>query len=223
MPGMAKKPKPDDLLPPFPPHLLGDDKRAVILRAALTLFLRDGYSDTSMDAVTREAGVSKATVYAHFDSKQKLFETLVREGSQHALGQFPPLARRGGDPAGELLAFFGPFTDLLFRHGGYAWNRMVIAEAARHPDNAKLFHSCTIDRITGMVEHYLGELAGEGLFPPADLRLAAEAFVATVLVGPLHRTLLLGPGVVDHQAAVRFGVRLLLEHTGRPPGGGRRT
>lgn len=218
---MSKKKPP--AAEPLPPFLLGDDKRTVILRAAHELFLRDGYSATSMDAVTKQAGVSKATVYAHFDSKGKLFETLVREGSQTALGQFPPLARRGGDPAAELLAFFGPFLDLLFGGGAYAWNRMVIAETARHPDNAKLFYACTIDRITGMLEHYLGELAREGLFPPADLRLATEVFVATVLLGPLHRTLLLGPGAVDHHAALRFSIRLLLESKARPPGGGRGT
>ena len=218
---MSKKKPPADF--PLPPFVLGDDKRSLILRAALTLFLRDGYSDTSMDAVTKQAGVSKATVYAHFDSKRKLFETLVREGSQNALGQFPPLARRGGDPAAELRAFFGPFLDLLFR-GAYAWNRMVLAETARHPDNAKLFYTCTIGRITGIVEHYLGELAREGLFPPSDLRLAAEAFVATVLLGPLHRTLMLGPSAVDHHAALRFGIDLLLKSAAaHPPTGGRWT
>jgi TetR/AcrR family transcriptional regulator, mexJK operon transcriptional repressor len=206
---MPKKTPPADF--PLPPFLLGDDKRSTVLRAAHTLFLRDGFSETSMDAVTKEAGVSKATVYAHFDSKDTLFQTLVREGSQTALGQFPPLVHSGGNPADELLAFFGPLLDLLLTRGaGYAWNRMVIAGAARHPENARLFYSCTIDRITEMVEHYLGELAGGGRLPNAGLRLAAESFLSVVLLGPLHRTLLLGPNAVDHRASLRFGIELLL-------------
>jgi TetR/AcrR family transcriptional regulator, mexJK operon transcriptional repressor len=203
---MAKLPS----LPPFPPHLQGDDKRTVILRAAMTMFLRDGYSETSMDAVTKEAGVSKATVYAHFESKQKLFETLVREGSETALGAFPMLARRGGPPAEELKAFFSPFLELLFR-GGSAWNRMVIAESSRHPENARFFYSCTIARITAMVEQYFLALATEGVLSPGNESALAELFVSMILLGPLHRLLLLGPGSVDHQQSLKTGINLILD------------
>jgi TetR/AcrR family transcriptional repressor of mexJK operon len=195
--------------------LRGEDKRSVILRAAHRLFLRDGYAVTSMDAVTQEAGVSKATVYAHFDGKQKLFEELVRGGSEEAIRSIPPLARRGGDPAGELLAFFEPFLGIVF-HGGYAWSRMVIAEAARHPENAELFFRCTVERITGNVEKYLGSLRDEGLFSTSDVRLSAETLVAVVLLGPLHRVLILGPEAVDYRASLRAGVELILGQSPSP-------
>lgn len=211
---MAKRQKHPGSTPAVPPFLRGDDKRSVILRAAHRLFLRDGYAVTSMDAVTQEAGVSKATVYAHFDGKQKLFVELVRGGSEEAIRSIPPLARTGGDPAAELLSFFEPFLGIVFG-GGYAWSRMVIAEAARHPENAELFFRCTIERITGSVEGYLGALRDEGLFATRDLRTSAESLVAVVLLGPLHRVLLLGPGAVDYRASLRAGIELVLGH--RPP------
>lgn len=205
---MAKKHPPDG--PPGPPYLRGDDKRSVILRAAHKLFLRDGFSATSMDAVTQEAGVSKATVYAHFESKELLFQTLIRLGSEAGLAAIPPLARRGGDPRDELVGFFAPLLDLLFVRGGYAWSRLVVAEASRHPDIAALFVACTFDRITATVEGYLAALAAEGLFPERDVRRSAEGLVALVLLGPMHRVLHLGPDGVDYAASLRFGVELLL-------------
>jgi TetR/AcrR family transcriptional regulator, mexJK operon transcriptional repressor len=206
---MATRKKHAAETPPIPPFLRGDDKRSVILRAAHRLFLRDGYAVTSMDAITLEAGVSKATVYAHFDGKQKLFEELVRGGSEEAIRSIPPLVRQGRDPASELLAFFEPFLGIVF-HGGYAWSRMVIAEAARHPENAVLFYRCTIERITGTVESYLGSLRDEGLFSTRNVRLAAETLVAVVLLGPLHRVLILGPGAVDDRTSLRAGIDLIL-------------
>lgn len=206
---MATKQPPPDLCPPIPPFLRGDDKRTVILRAAHTLFLRDGFSTTSMDAVTRQAGVSKATVYAHFDSKQALFETLVREGVEGVFGMVPTLARGGGEPAGDLLAFFEPFLTMVF-HGGYAWDRLVIAEAVRHPANARLFYACTIERVTAAVEGYLAGLHREKVVSVPDPRLAAETLVAVALLGPLHRVLLLGPEAVDFKASLRAGVASLL-------------
>ena len=93
----------------LPPFMAGDDKRSTILRAAHKLFLRDGFSATSMDAVTQEAGVSKATVYAHFDSKQRLFEALIELGSESAINPATTLVRSGGDPRHELHAFFSRF------------------------------------------------------------------------------------------------------------------
>ena len=203
-----ERPAPDGS-PPVPPYLTGEDKRSVILRAAHKLFLRDGYSVTSMDAVTREAGVSKATVYAHFEGKAKLFEELIRLGSETGLKASTPLTRRGGDPRDELVAFFEPLLTLIFR-GGYAWSRLLIAEAQRHPENAGLFYRCTIERVGQAVEGYLADLAREGLLAERDAHLAADALLAVVLLGPLHRALLLGPQAVDFRASLRFGIDLLL-------------
>ena len=45
-------------------------KRAAILDAAEKLFLSQGFTGTSMDAVAKEAGVSKLTVYSHFSDKE---------------------------------------------------------------------------------------------------------------------------------------------------------
>ncbi len=194
----------------MPPFMAGTGKREVILRAAHKLFLRDGFSPTSMDAITREAGVSKATVYAHFESKEKLFEALVRLGSEAALGSFPQLARVGGDPREELLGFFEPFLQLLIGKGAYAWNRLVIAEANRHPENAKLFMSCTTERLTQYVEQYLSLLAKEGLFPEKDVTIAAEVFFSIAVLGPLHKILMGGPDAVDFRANLSFGINLLL-------------
>ena len=52
-------------------------KRQAILDAAKLLFLSNGYASTSMDAVALEAGVSKLTVYSHFNDKETLFTAAV--------------------------------------------------------------------------------------------------------------------------------------------------
>src|SRR5215216_1869513 len=52
-------------------------KRAAILQAATTLFLRNGYRGTSMDEIAALAGVSKQTVYKHFADKERLFIEIV--------------------------------------------------------------------------------------------------------------------------------------------------
>lgn len=212
---MVKKHARPDVDLPYPPFLAGDDKRTVILRAAHTLFLRDGFSATSMDAVTREAKVSKATVYSHFESKEMLFEGLIRLGSEHGLALFPPLVRGGDDPMSELLAFFEPLLAMIFREG-YAWNRMVIAEAPRHPQNAKLFYESVVEKIIANLTEYLAALAKEGKFSSKDVRIAAEALMDMVAHGPVHRALMLGPEAVDYRKTLRYGIDLLLKSGSSP-------
>lgn len=52
-------------------------KRQAILDAAKRLFVSMGYASTSMDAVATEAGVSKLTVYSHFNDKETLFSAEI--------------------------------------------------------------------------------------------------------------------------------------------------
>ena len=63
-------------------------KRRQITDAGRALFLSQGFTRTSMDAVTAEAGVSKQTLYAYFPSKDELLIAILAE-SLHVLGDQP--------------------------------------------------------------------------------------------------------------------------------------
>jgi AcrR family transcriptional regulator len=54
-----------------------DARRRQILDAAFTEFATRGYAGTSMEAIARRANASKETLYAWFDNKQALFNTLM--------------------------------------------------------------------------------------------------------------------------------------------------
>ena len=48
-----------------------------MLSAATELFLRDGYDQTSIDAILVRSGGSKATLYAYFPTKEDLFRAVI--------------------------------------------------------------------------------------------------------------------------------------------------
>lgn len=54
------------------------NKHDAILEQARRMFTALGFTGTSMDELADAAGVSKATIYNHFDSKERLFETVLR-------------------------------------------------------------------------------------------------------------------------------------------------
>ena len=53
-------------------------RQRAILEAARQRFLRFGPRKTTMDEVAREAGCSRATLYAHFANKEDLYARLLR-------------------------------------------------------------------------------------------------------------------------------------------------
>ncbi|MDR1249779.1 MAG: TetR/AcrR family transcriptional regulator [Treponema sp.] len=54
-------------------------KRQVILDGAVKVFTEQGFEAASMDTIAEVAGVSKRTVYNHFQSKEALFQTIVED------------------------------------------------------------------------------------------------------------------------------------------------
>jgi TetR/AcrR family transcriptional regulator, regulator of autoinduction and epiphytic fitness len=61
---------------------IASDKVEQILSGAMQEFLKHGFAGTSMDKVAQAAGVSKATVYNHFQDKEGLFKTLIEQLAQ---------------------------------------------------------------------------------------------------------------------------------------------
>jgi AcrR family transcriptional regulator len=60
----------------MPPRNDPNKTRQLILEAALKCFARKGYLRTSMDDIVAESGLSKGTLYWHFENKSDLFNNL---------------------------------------------------------------------------------------------------------------------------------------------------
>ncbi|MFJ7730785.1 TetR/AcrR family transcriptional regulator [Lysinibacillus sp. NPDC097231] len=65
------------------PRLTNDEKkrrkRSTILNAAIKLYSENGFAETKVAEIAKEAGVSFGTVFTYFDSKEALYETAILE------------------------------------------------------------------------------------------------------------------------------------------------
>ncbi|MGL5402556.1 MAG: TetR/AcrR family transcriptional regulator [Acinetobacter sp.] len=61
------------------------EKRAKILQAAKSIFLKMGYHATNMNQIAKEAGVTKLTVYNHFQDKGNLFICAIEESCEESI------------------------------------------------------------------------------------------------------------------------------------------
>jgi AcrR family transcriptional regulator len=82
--------------------------RKAILEAAAELLLARGLSAVSMDAVAEHAGVSKATIYRWWPTK----ETLALDALYNEWAAARPLPRDTGSLRGDLLSLLRPWARL---------------------------------------------------------------------------------------------------------------
>src|SRR4051812_20785427 len=98
-----------------------DVQRGRLFGAAAVVFARMGYADASAEAISREAGMSKATFYEHFPNKEEcllaLFDESVAE-IQRAIGV--SIDQAGDDPGDRLLAGVRAFFDQVADHPNHA-------------------------------------------------------------------------------------------------------
>ncbi|WAC25864.1 TetR/AcrR family transcriptional regulator [Ancylobacter sp. SL191] len=108
-------------------------KRREVIEGARRVFFDKGFDGASMDEVARAAGVSKATIYAHFSSKDELFEALVlseRNRSAEHLFEVDPAVQ---DIDGVLRHIGVSFMKMMVRPDHIRLIRMVIGVAEKFP------------------------------------------------------------------------------------------
>src|SRR5881392_2959521 len=99
-------------------------KAALILRGARRAFLAGGFGAVTMDAVAREASVSKATVYAHFHSKEELFGAVIAHVSERRFHGFSVDTLDPRDIEMSLTTIAARFLDLILSPEAIAVNRI---------------------------------------------------------------------------------------------------
>ncbi|HEV8031564.1 MAG TPA: TetR/AcrR family transcriptional regulator [Stellaceae bacterium] len=168
-------------------------KAEAILAAAERAFLAGGYGAVSMDAIAREAGVSKATVYAHFSDKEELFGAVIAAVSER-FGGFSALELDPRDIECSLITIANRFLALIMSPESIAVNRIIIGEVTRFPVLGAVFWEAGPERVRTQIETFLRRAAEIGSLAIDDARLAAEQFVSLVR-GEIHlrRLLRLGP------------------------------
>ncbi len=163
-------------------------KREAILDAAGEVFLEQGYAAASMDNVAARAGVSKATIYAHFTSKDDLFRAMVRRRCEQGEVFAPP--SRPADARATLTALGRRLMDLLLSPEGLAMYRVVMAESARQPDLARAFYESGPAAGKEQIAAIIADLARRGEMAVADPWVAADLFVGMLRTDLFMRALL---------------------------------
>jgi len=166
--------------PPARDGFLGR-KATKVVSAALRLIIEQGFQHASMEAIAREAGVSKATLYSYFPSKNQLLEyIIVAECRKISSSLVMPDLDLG--LAETLRRFARQYIRLFVDRDPrkLAFFHALLREAAQFPELALLMVEsgprADAARLAGLME----EARRRGLLDIADANLAARHFLSLV-------------------------------------------
>lgn len=174
-------------------------KAEQILAGGMEVFLSRGYAAASMDRVAAAAGVSKATLYSHFQDKETLFAALVERTARR---KFPDLFDRGalpeGDPETVLRTLAATALDRLSNDPEHlAFMRLIVGESARFPQLARIF----VSRVTKVgMDRVSRYLAAHPELDVPDPEAAARVFLGTLIAFVMTQELLHGKAIVPMES-----------------------
>jgi AcrR family transcriptional regulator len=164
--------------------LEGGAKRRQIMDGAWAVFLAAGFDGASMNDVARVAGVSKGTLYVYFDSKEKLFEALIREERRRQAERLAvPFAPEDGDPRHVLEDFGCRLIEMMARPEHLAHVRTVIAAAGKFPQLGRAFFEAGPLFGATCLAGYFRRKSEEGVFTIENPERAAWQFLELIQGG----------------------------------------
>jgi TetR/AcrR family transcriptional repressor of mexJK operon len=174
-----------------PLRAAGRNRRQSLIKAATRLFLMHGFDAVSVDAIVKQSGGSKASVYDLFGNKEALFGAVVEDRCTHLMDTMATANPREMPIPAALDAIAKQFMALILSRDALGLYRVVVAETPRIPNlGATFFRHGPARAIAALAEYLEGQMRA-GRLRQANARQAAEHFIG-LLISTYHLRAVLG-------------------------------
>ena len=165
-------------------------KRDQILDGAGRVFSRMGFDAAGMADITREAGVSKGTIYVYFEGKDDLFEALVDRERQRLFRSVIGSLDGPGTMEERLRAYAFTLTTALCSNEVIQAHRIIIGISSRKPSIGATFYERGPRLGMAALAGFFESQIVAGRLRSCDTARAAQIFVELCLSGLFRQRLL---------------------------------
>ncbi|ENU21546.1 hypothetical protein F993_03467 [Acinetobacter proteolyticus] len=167
------------------------EKRAKILQAAKSIFLKLGYHATNMNQIAKEAGVTKLTVYNHFQDKGNLFICAIEESCEESIRtkQFELTADSDFKQALQLMCQRA--LSIIYLPEALKLDCLLFELAAEQSPLTQQFFDASHTRMCHVWCDFF-EQAIAFKFIQADAPLKQTELIISLMLGIRHQQVLLG-------------------------------
>ncbi|WP_180028927.1 TetR/AcrR family transcriptional regulator [Acinetobacter sp. YH16032] len=174
-------------------------KKKQILDAAKRLFLKQGFHGSSMNQIAKEAGVTKLTVYNHFQDKESLFTYAIAETCEESIN-----ARRIQlHPESNFLEDFYQVCSLALQivnlPEAIKLEHLLLELAAEQNPLAEPFYNASHKRLFVVWTDFFAQAIEHGFIQKDDAEEQTHLLLS-LLLGHRHHEVLLGVRQVPSEA-----------------------
>jgi AcrR family transcriptional regulator len=161
-------------------RLKGEERRRVIIDAALALFARKGFRGTTTKEIAEAAGCSEATIFKYFTSKDELYSAIleVKSAIEETLAKAAEAAAKGDD-AGVFRAV--GLEALIRTEQDPSLMRLLLFSALEGHELSHFFFESKVRHLHEFLSNYIGQRITDGVFRPVNPLLAARGFVGMIV------------------------------------------
>ena len=189
------------------------EKRQRILESAKQLFLEMGYHGSSMNQIAQNAGVTKLTVYNHFQDKATLFTCAIEDTCEHILSTRPRELTADSNFIVVLNEVCELALNIVNLPEAIKLDLLLLELAAEHSPLVEQFYRASHLKMRQVWEQLFQEAASFGFIQQADPALQTELMVS-LLMGLRHQEILLGmrerPTAVEQQNIIGFAIEIFM-------------
>lgn len=166
-------------------RMTGDERRRKIIKAAMYVFSRSGFSGATTRKIAKKAGISEAMIYSHFKDKEDLYSAIIDQKMQESEPLYYPLdAMRKKDDERVFETIVSNFMQRYSEDTTFL--RLLLFSALEGHELAGMFVAGPVRRFFEFLAEYMRERIDEEAFKPINPEIASRC-----LVGMVHYFVLL--------------------------------
>lgn len=167
-----------------------ESKVADVLSGAREVFLKCGFEGASVDAIAEEAKVSKATLYAHFPSKDRLFLSVLQAECDRLSEEICRPLSNAGDARGVLEELSRRMIGLVMDDDYIRLLRVCIGAVPVLPEAGEIYMGAGPRRAIRIVAKILKDLHEMKSLDVKNVQNASAQFIHLSVSGVIMPQLL---------------------------------
>lgn len=167
------------------------EKRQQILTAAKCIFLKCGYHGSRMNQIAQEAGVTKLTIYNHFQDKANLFVCAIVGTCEELIRARPLNLHANSDFLKEFHHACELSLNIINLPEAIKLELLLLELAAEQNPLAEKFYNASHLRMNAVWESFFQQAIDLGFIRPENLK-TLNLLILSLLLGSRHHEILLG-------------------------------
>jgi AcrR family transcriptional regulator len=165
-----------------------DARPAEIVAAAYEVFAEKGFAAARLDEIAKRAGVSKGALYLYFETKQDIFEAVVKDAVAPNVGAIETFALSFPGPFEQLIRMMvARVSELAQQSNMGKVIKMVIGESGNFPEIARIWHDAVVAKGIGLLTSVIARAQERGEVRSGDARQHALSIAGPLMTAVIFR------------------------------------